>query len=67
MKNQGLYNSLEAQLNKLARHDRQGSYRTRERYDMAKKWFCCFLAEKFHLQKLSDRNSRICCSASWQI
>ena len=29
MKNQGLYNSLVAQLNKLARHNRQGSYRTK--------------------------------------
>ena len=53
MKNQGIYNSLEAQLNKLARHNRQGSFRTKERYYMAMKRFCHFLAEEFHLQKLS--------------
>ena len=54
MKNQGIYNSLEAQLNKLARHNRQGSYRTKERYYMAMKRFCHFLAENYHLQKLAN-------------
>ena len=54
MKNQSLYFSLEAQLNKLARHNRQGSYRTKERYYMAMKRFCRFLAEEYHLQKLSN-------------
>jgi site-specific recombinase XerD len=58
MKNQGLYNSLEAQLNKLARHNRQGSYRTKERYYMAMKRFCCFLADEYHLQKLSNISSK---------
>ena len=48
------YFSLEAQLNKLARHNRQGSYRTKERYYMAMKRFCHFLAENYHLQKLSN-------------
>ncbi len=54
MKNQGIYTSLEAQLNKLARHNRQGSYRTKERYYMAMKRFCHFLADEYHLQKLSN-------------
>ena len=58
MKNQGIYNSLEAQLNKLARHNRQGSYRTKERYYMAMKRFCHFIAEEFHLQKLSNISSK---------
>ena len=58
MKNQGLYNSLEAQLNKLARHNRQGSYRTKERYYMAMKRFCHFLADEYHLQKLSNISSK---------
>ncbi len=58
MKNQGIYNSLEAQLNKLARHNRQGSYRTKERYYMAMRRFCHFLAEEFHLQKLSNISSK---------
>ena len=51
MKNQGLYYSIEAQLDKIARHNRQGSYRTKERYYMAMKRFCHFLAEEFHLQR----------------
>ena len=32
MENVGIYNSLVAQLDRLARHNRQGSYRTKERY-----------------------------------
>lgn len=32
IRNGGVYSSLIAQLDKLARHNRQGSYRTRERY-----------------------------------
>ena len=54
MKTQNIYFSLEAQLNKLARHNRQGSYRTKERYYMAMKRFCHFLAEAYRLQKLSN-------------
>ena len=54
MKTQNIYFSLEAQLNKLARHNRQGSYRTKERYYMAMKRFCRFLADAYHLQKLSN-------------
>ena len=40
MKNIGIYNSLVAQLDKLARHNRQGSFRTKERYYEAMKRFC---------------------------
>ena len=58
MKNQGLYYSLEAQLDKIARHNRQGSYRTKERYYMAMKRFCRFLADEYHLQKLSNISSK---------
>ena len=54
MKKQGLHYSLEAQLDKIARHNRQGSYRTKERYYMAMKRFCHFLADEYHLQKLSN-------------
>ena len=45
---------LLAQLDKLARHNRQGSYQTRHRYYEAMKRFCRFLAEVFHLQKLAN-------------
>ncbi len=52
--NEGIYNSLIAQLDKVARHNRQGSYRTKERYYKPMKRFCRFLAEEYHLQKLSN-------------
>ena len=52
--NGGIYRSLIAQLDKIARHNRQGSFRTRERYYKAMKRFCRFLAEEYHLQKLSN-------------
>lgn len=49
--------SLVAQLNKLARHNRQGSFRTKDRYYQAMKRFCHYLAEQYHLQKLSNVNA----------
>lgn len=52
--NNGIYFSLVSQLDKLARHNRQGSFRTKERYYLATKRFCLFLAEEYHLQKLSN-------------
>ena len=54
MNNTGIYNSLVAQLDKLARHNRQGSFRTKERYYEAMKRFCAFLADNYRLQKLSN-------------
>ncbi len=54
IRNEGIYNSLIAQLDKVARHNRQGSYRTKERYYKAMKRFCRFLAEEYHLQKLAN-------------
>ena len=54
MKNQGIYETLVAQLDKLARHNRQGSYRTKERYYEACKRFCAFLADEYRLQKLAN-------------
>lgn len=50
----GIYQALVAQLDKLARHNRQGSFRTRERYYEAVKRFCAFLASQYRLQKLSN-------------
>ncbi len=52
--NEGGYRTLVAQLNKLARHNRQGSFRTKERYYEAVKRFCAYLADCYHLQKLSN-------------
>lgn len=52
--NMGLYNTLVAQLDKVARHNRQGSFHTKERYYEAMKRFCRFLADHYHLQKLTN-------------
>ena len=52
--NPGIYKTLIAQLDKTARHNRQGSFRTKERYYDAMKRFCRFLADRFHLQKLAN-------------
>ena len=54
MSTYNIYLTLVAQLDKLARHNRQGSYQTRSRYYEAMKRFCRYLAEEFRLQKLSN-------------
>lgn len=48
------YNNLLAQFDRLHRHNRQGSYRTRERYREAMTRFCRFLAETFRLERLAN-------------
>ena len=48
------YQNLLAQLDKLHRHNRQGSFKTRERYYEAMKRFCRFLAEQYHLKRLAN-------------
>ena len=53
-KNPGIYQTLVTQLDKTARHNRQGSFRTKERYYEAAKRFCRFLADRYHLQKLAN-------------
>ena len=52
--NEGIYHALLAQLDKLERHNRQCSYKTRQRYYEAMQRFCRFLADVYHLQKLSN-------------
>lgn len=42
IQNKGLYLVLVSQLNKLARHNRQGSFRTKDRYYEAFKRFCAY-------------------------
>ena len=54
MENEGIYKALVDQLDKVARHNRQGSFRTKERYYEAFKRFCAFLADEYHLQKLAN-------------
>lgn len=52
--NEGIYRALIAQLDKLARHNRQESYKTRQRYYEAMQRFCRFLADVYHLRKLAN-------------
>ena len=54
MTTRGIYNTLVTQLDKLARHNRQGSFRTKDRYYEAVKRFCAYLAVHYHLQKLEN-------------
>ena len=54
MTTKGIYNTLITQLDKLARHNRQGSFRTKDRYYEAVKRFCAYLAVHYHLQKLEN-------------
>ena len=53
-KNKGIYKALVDQLDKLARHNRQGSFRTKDRYYEAMKRFCRYLAHEYRLQKLAN-------------
>lgn len=48
------FENLTAQAERLYRHCRQGSYRTRERYYEALKRFCRFLAEEYRLERLAN-------------
>ncbi len=54
MTTKGIYHTLVTQLDKLARHNRQGSFRTKDRYYEADKRFCAYLAVHYHLQKLEN-------------
>ena len=54
VQNRGIFLTLVAQLDRLARHNRQGSFRTKERYYEACKRFCAYLAAEYHLQKLEN-------------
>lgn len=62
--NEGIYRALIAQLDKLARHNRQESYKTRQRYYEAMQRFCRYLAEEYRLQKLANISASICCLRS---
>jgi len=54
MSNTKIYNNLIIQAEKLRRHNRQGSFKTRERYYDALKRFCQFLAIEYRLEKLAN-------------
>lgn len=49
-----IYENLLIQAEKLFRHNRQGSYKTRERYFEAYKRFLKYLADTYRLEKISN-------------
>jgi len=52
------YENLLAQAEKLRRHNRQGSYKTKERYYEAFKRFLRFVAEEYKLEKLQNLSGK---------
>ncbi len=48
------YENLIFQLDKLHRHNRQGSFRTRQRYYETMQRFCRFLADEYHVERLAN-------------
>ena len=54
MSTEKINSNLLAQLDRLFRHNRQGSYKTRQRYYEAMKRFCRFLAEHYRTEKLAN-------------
>lgn len=51
---EGIYRNLEKQIRGVAKHNRQGSYETRDRYFAANQRFCKFLAEEYGVQKFAN-------------
>ena len=54
MSRENVYQNLVAQLDRLYRHTRQGSYQTRARYYEAMKRLCRFLAEEYGMERLAN-------------
>lgn len=54
MINNGICLTLITQLEKLRKHNRQGSIKTKERYYQAMQRFCRYLANEWQLQKLAN-------------
>jgi integrase/recombinase XerD len=52
--NTGAYRNLMNQLNKTARHNRQGSFETRDRYFQAMDQFIRHCTDKYNLQKINN-------------
>lgn len=51
---ENIYHNLLSQIKKIAKHNRQGSFKTKERYFQATSKFCKFLAKEFGVQKFSN-------------
>ncbi|GLV14986.1 integrase [Alicyclobacillus hesperidum] len=51
---ENIYKNLKSQIDKIARHNRQGSFKTKERYREAADRFCKFIAKEYGLQKFAN-------------
>lgn len=49
-----IYDNLHQQIVKIAKHNRQGAFKTKERYFSGVETFCRFAAEEFGLQKFAN-------------
>ncbi|MBE6024469.1 MAG: recombinase XerD [Cellulosilyticum sp.] len=58
VQNEGIYLQLLEQIQKIYKHNRQGSYKTKERYYEATKRFCMYLADQYCLQKFENVKSK---------
>lgn len=56
------FENLLVQLEKLRRHNRQGSFRTRARYYEAMRRFCRFAAERYRLERLANLSPKHLCA-----
>ena len=56
------FENLLVQLEKLRRHNRQGSFRTRARYYEATRRFCRFVAERYRLERLANLSPKHLCA-----
>jgi integrase len=54
MLNLNIYANLLAQFEKVFKHNRQGSYKTKQRYAEAFKRFLVFLAEQFRIERIAN-------------
>lgn len=53
-KEYNIYKNLSNQVGKIAKHNRQGSYKTRERYQQSTERFCKFIAKEFRISKFAN-------------
>jgi integrase/recombinase XerD len=56
--NAGVYRNLMNQINKIARHNRQGSFKTRDRYYEAVDRFSRHLSDHYNVQKFANINGK---------
>lgn len=64
---ENIYLNLKTQLDKLHRHARQGSYKTRARYYSAMLVFLKFISVVFRLEKLSNLSGKhVCAYIEWR-